>query len=596
MSQFDRLLDDYHAPRTLCVADGRPGAVLVIGSCTLDRFPEVIGASGVACDFFNVNHAMTLPEAPPRPAADYGFQIVQMPLRSLVPEGRLMRLPHEDLAGHHRLLEDAKAGIGHILGNLLRWTTELGIPAFVMNFLTPQQNPYGRLFPRYDLRNIVHFVEILNQHLAESIEALPGVYLLDADRLAAMQGRRYIQDDSLCLFSHGALLTDYDAGHDLSRLDGAPRSALAQFASHPLAFPEAVWQESLAMHRTLARHDAVKLVVVDLDDTVWRGVPAEGAETEPHMTEGWPLGFVEALLYLKRRGILLAALSRNDDARLRALWPRLYGDKLQPSDFAVWKVSWDDKPQHMEEILRQTNLLPANVLFIDDNPRERAAMQAAYPGMRVLGDNPYVWRRLLLWSAETQVPSLTEESGRRTEMVQAQVARDAARSSLTREEFLAGLGCRLRARELEGSADGKFPRVLELINRSNQFNTTGRRWRAEELAGFLTGGGRIFAFEVTDRFTDYGVVAAALLDGRTISQFVMSCRVFGLDVEAAAISSVQSRAGPGGPIGAVLAETDANLPVRDLWPRLGFHREDDRYALPAASIVTCPAHIVMEIG
>ena len=588
--------DGYHAPNGLSVTASHPKAVMLIGSCTLDSFPPVIQAQGTACDFFNVNHALVLPEAPPRLPSEYGFQIVQLPLRSLVPDIRLMRLSYDDIEGHHRLFEDAKAGMRYILDNLLHWTEKYGIPAFVMNFFLPQQNPYGRLFPRYDIRNLVHFVERLNQHLAELLDARPGTYLLDVDQLAAISGRRYIQDDSLCLFSHGALLSDYDTQYDESRLDGAPPRAHVQFQARHTAYIEDVWRESLAMHRTLARHDAIKLVVVDLDDTVWRGVPAEGDDIESHMTEGWPIGFVEALLYLKRRGILLAALSRNDDARIRALWDKLYGAKLLPEDFVSWQVSWRDKPERMQEILRQTNLLAGNVLFIDDNPRERAAMQAAFPGMRVFGPNPYEWRRLLLWSAETQVPALSEEAVRRTEMVQAQITRETERRSLSREEFLTGLGCSLKLFELQGSEDPKFRRALELINRTNQFNTTGQRWSGEELSAYLAAGGRIFAFEATDRFTRYGTVAIALLEGRMIRQFVMSCRVFGLDLEMAAISMVLDRSTEAGPARALLINTDANLPARDLWLKLGFHADGDAYLLPPEARIARPGHIGLEDG
>ena len=81
-------------------------------------------------------------------------------------------------------------------------------------------------------------------------------------------------------------------------------------------------------------------------------------------------------------------------------------------------------------------MLPRNVVFIDDNPVERDAVKAAFPDMRVIGDDPYELRSLLLWAPETQVPYITNESVRRTEMVQAQVQREAARKRLSREEFL----------------------------------------------------------------------------------------------------------------------------------------------------------------
>lgn len=179
-------------------------------------------------------------------------------------------------------------------------------------------------------------------------------------------------------------------------------------------------------------------------------------------------------------------------------------------------------------------------------------------------------------------------------MVQAQIVRETERQSLSREEFLAGLGCSLRLHEIKGSDDPKIDRVLELINRTNQFNTTGERWSRGGLSAYLTGGGRIFAFEVADRFTRYGTVAIALLEGRTIRQFVMSCRVSGLDVEMAAISIALDRSGADGPARALLVNTEANLPVRDLWTKLGFQTDSDAYMLPAEARIERPAHIGIE--
>src|SRR5205085_3701358 len=159
---------------------------------------------------------------------------------------------------------------------------------------------------------------------------------------------------------------------------------------------------------------------VDLDDTLWRGVAAEQAEqTELYglPREGWPLGFIEALMFLKQRGVLLGIVSKNDEARVRAIWQRIYGDLIQMEDFAVRKINWQPKADNIEAILDEVNLLPKSVVFIDDNPVERAAVTAAFPEMRVLGANPYLWRRILLWAPETQVAALTTASATRTEMV-----------------------------------------------------------------------------------------------------------------------------------------------------------------------------------
>ena len=89
-------------------------------------------------------------------------------------------------------------------------------------------------------------------------------------------------------------------------------------------------------------------------------------------------------------------------------------------------------------------MLPRNVVFIDDNPVERASIRAAFPDIRILDGRHYYWRRTLLWAPETQVAAVTSESINRTQMVKAHMERDASRQRLSREEFLESLGVKVR--------------------------------------------------------------------------------------------------------------------------------------------------------
>src|ERR1700678_1305369 len=135
--------------------------------------------------------------------------------------------------------------------------------------------------------------------------------------------------------------------------------------------------------------------------------------------EGWPLGVIEALQFLKKRGVLLAIVSRNDEARIVQVWDSIMPGRLRLDDFAIRKINWRPKVENLEDIIREVNILPRGVVFIDDNPVERAGVKAALPEVRVLGAHPYLIRRILLWAPEMQVGVVTEESARRTEMVQA---------------------------------------------------------------------------------------------------------------------------------------------------------------------------------
>jgi FkbH-like protein len=293
-----------------------------------------------------------------------------------------------------------------------------------------------------------------------------------------------------------------------------------------------------AMYRTVSQVDMVKLVLVDLDDTMWRGVLAEGAEVNTGTREGWPLGFAETLLTLKRRGVLLGIVSKNEETRATEILRQVHGGQLTVSDFAIHRINWRPKADNIEEILGEVNLLPRSVVFIDDNPVERASVKAAFPDMRVIGENPYLWRRILLWSPETQVASITAESASRTAMVQAQVEREQQRKQLTRDDFLASLDVNLTLTEVASLSHQDFPRLLELINKTNQFNTTGQRRTFQECDDFIGRGGRFWTMRVQDRYTSYGLVGVLATLDNSITQFVMSCRVVGLDVEFAAVAGL----------------------------------------------------------
>ena len=129
----------------------------------------------------------------------------------------------------------------------------------------------------------------------------------------------------------------------------------------------------------------------------------------------------------------------------------------------------------------------------------------------------------------------------------------------------------------------RFARCLELINKSNQFNTTGQRRTLEQLHQIFAEGGRLEAFEVSDRFTQYGLVVVVLIKGNWIDQFVMSCRVVGLDVEIAVLAFILRALFDGQEVNARIIETDANFLCRDLYQRCGFTKINTHWSAPAHS-------------
>ncbi|MGV1836126.1 HAD-IIIC family phosphatase [Rhizobium rhizogenes] len=559
---------EFRAPRELAVMDSEVKRILVIGSCASQGvyhyahaiFPEV------EVDHILYNFPGVAERTLPRPASEYDFQFIYLPLRTIVPETMLADLPHESEEPFIAKFEEAKNRLIQTLNGALQYTVTSNLLAFISEFLAPQQNLIGRLLPRYDFRNPTYFVEQLNKVLYEIAAERVNTHIVQTDAIASTFGKKYIQEDFVWTWAHASFANDWDSEHDTRRI-AVPTKLSDLYPFNINDFVLALWSEVNAMYRTIRQQDSVKLVIVDLDDTIWRGVVAEEG-IHPHILEGWPLGMVEALKYLKHRGIILAIVSKNDEARINELWPDILGGRLELDDFAIRKINWRPKAENIQEILSYTNLLPKNVLFIDDNPVERQSVQAVFPTIRTLGEELYSIRRILLWAPELQVPYISKESSRRTQMIQDQVKRETARSDMDRNDFLASLGVKVAVREITDISYASFPRAFELLNKSNQFNTTGKRWSMEECSQAFAHGWKFSTFEVQDNYSSYGLVGVAILNGPHLVQFVMSCRVVGLGVESAVIRFLYHHMGlKSGHI----IETEANLIVRDLFQKCGFY-------------------------
>ena len=589
----------YRNPAELTRSPSGLKRIALIGSCMVGGWVHVLHLKepGCRCDYLLWAPDIEVPARPPADPAEYDLLVVQIPLRGLIPDHSYFRMNHADTAAYEELLESAKRILSECLDATLAWNVEFGIPAFVCNALVPQMNPLGRFLPRDDLRNMVYFVEKLNEHLAHELRRFQNVYLFDVDSIVSTFGRKYIQDDMIWQINHGAMLVDADIQHDADRLEPVV-SVHEHYPTKLMPVLDAIIDEMIVMFRTLRQVDAVKLVIFDIDDTLWRGIGAERGDGIAGEQAGWPTGIAEAIGYLKRRGILLAIVSKNTNEVVERIWPLHWHENvLSLSDFAVRKINWEPKATNIQAVLAETGLLARNTLFVDDNPVERDAVRQALPEIRVLGGSPYLWRRILLWSAETQVPTISTESSERTSMVQAQVRRDTERSAMSRQDWLASLHSKITFMRIADGKDPRFARAFELLNKTNQFNTTGKRWTLPEISGQMCRDFCLYAAVASDRHTNYGLIAVAVVRASTIVQFVMSCRVIGMEIELAMLSRiVEVMRGQG--IGTVLAETvdtDLNLLSRDLFQRASFILDGAHWKLDASAKPTVPSHVAIDV-
>jgi FkbH-like protein len=428
----------------------------------------------------------------------------------------------------------------------------------------------------------------VNRGLEALAAQYSGVYVVDIAATLAADGAARLTDDALVGFTHFG-----SPGWMLQRPQGELAAVHGVFPDtaplQALVGPDLYRREAVAARAHIDLLAVVmglgrkKCVILDLDGTLWPGVLAEtGApfawtpEISGHNSYiGLYFGFHEALKALKARGILLACVSKNDEALVRELWtyPDHYPHErlLTPDDFVTWRVNWADKASNIASIAQELGFALDAFTFIDDHPVERERVRQALPAVQVLGEDPFALRHILLTDPAFQVLKLTEESAVRTDLVKAQLSRERGLAS-GGDDFLASLEVVTTCERPTEAAT--LTRVAELFQRTTQFNTTGRTFTEAELARAAEAGD-VFVAYCKDRFGDYGLVAAAVLDGSEIAAFAMSCRVIGLKVEhqflAFILDAVADRHAE---VLARIVETSRNGPVRHLYADNGFSLED----------------------
>ena len=182
---------------------------------------------------------------------------------------------------------------------------------------------------------------------------------------------------------------------------------------------------------------------------MWRGVAAESALVSNELREGWPLGSTEALVFLKRRGVLLGdRLGRTTRRGSADSGTESYRRADPAGGLRRGQDQLDAQGRQFEEI-QQVNLLPHSVRVHRRQSGGARRHQAALPDMRVMGAESHIsWRRILLWSPETQVPAITTESASPNRDDQAGAARESAAQAPEPPEFLASLAVRVTLIEI----------------------------------------------------------------------------------------------------------------------------------------------------
>jgi FkbH-like protein len=422
------------------------------------------------------------------------------------------------------------AGMQQLTGAVEAIRKHGGLPCILQTLPVPPLSLFGS-FDRRTTGAVRSMIEDANRRIAE-LASRTGGYLLDVAALAERVG----------------LDNWFDP---------------VQWAAHKLPFASrwnAAYGDLLGRLLGAIRGKARKCLVLDLDNTCWGGVIGDDGLDGIVIGQGSAAGEAflavqQMALDLHARGVILAVSSKNDEANARLPFLKHPDMLLRESHLAVFQANWNDKASNLEAIAKALDIGLEALVFLDDNPAERAQMRAALPMVAIpeLPDDPAWYPWMLASAGYFEAVAFSDEDRLRAASYASNVAR-AEVMSKTRDlgEYLSSLEMTLANRGFD--AEGR-QRIAQLINKSNQFNLTTRRYTETEIAE-AEADAQVFTLQtrLTDRFSDLGMIGVVI--GRPaehlgeaaweMDTWLMSCRVLGRKVERGMLDAVIRAARDGG--------------------------------------------------
>ena len=296
-----------------------------------------------------------------------------------------------------------------------------------------------------------------------------------------------------------------------------------------------------------------KCLVLDLDNTLWGGVIGDDGLDGIKLGQGSALGeahvaFQRYCRDLSRRGIILAVCSKNDDANARAPFEAHPEMILRLSDIACFVANWDDKPGNIRSIAERLNIGLDALAFADDNPFERAIVRRELSMVAVpeLPEDPALYAGCIADAGYFETVRITGEDFERGRQYQANLQRERARDSSTdMAGYLSSLDMTLVCIPFDLVG---LQRIVQLINKTNQFNLTTRRYGEAEVRHLMEDPKAVtMQIRLTDKLGDNGMISVVI--GRVdpenflvIDTWLMSCRVLGRQVEQATMNVIANAA------------------------------------------------------
>lgn len=343
-----------------------------------------------------------------------------------------------------------------------------------------------------------------------------------------------------------------------------------------------------------------KCLVLDLDNTLWGGVAGEDGIDNLALSLQAPgnsfLAFQQAILDYYNRGVILAINSRNNPEDAWAVIRNHPNMILKEHHFAAHRINWDDKAQNLKELAQELNIGLDSIVFLDDDPTNRELVRALVPEVETpdLPLDPKDYAKFLHSLNYFTSDAVTDEDKMRGNLyVTERLRKEQEKQYDNKEDFLRSLNLELF---IYKDNDSCVSRLTQLTEKTNQFNVFKKPFIDEDIRSFIASKNhKIFHGQLQDVFGDYGVVAFALVEIRGdmwhICSMLMSCRVFGRDVEEAFLGEIIKCAYKEGVknITITFAESEKNAPAKEFVSKHfkeGYKKVEEKPHQPAWIITT----------
>lgn len=378
------------------------------------------------------------------------------------------------------------------------------------------ERPIIRLYGNKDISDIYgfsNFVYRLNGRFYEYSQCVSWLYINDIDYMASMYGLdRWYDFTAWYMYKYGMAVN---------------------------AMPEYCYNLSNVIKSLYGKNK--KVLAVDLDNTLWGGIISEDGFNEIEVGNDSAVGemYSEIQRYIKQQknlGVVLAINSKNDLSDVELAFS--HSDmNLKLEDFSVIDANWNNKNDNIIDIAEKLNIGLDSIVFVDDNPAERMIVKKELPMVAIPEiDEPERYIKIINGAGYFEVTNLTEEDRMRTLMYRSIEISNEERNTYTDYgEFLKSLNMESSIKQ---ASKEKIQRITQLINKSNQFNLTTKRFTEDEVEKIIKDKNYICLYgRLKDRFGDYGIVSIIIARKEEkkvhIELFLMSCRVLKRGMEGA---------------------------------------------------------------